>query len=484
MIPETPMRRAMSTTPGDSGTILANAPARRGWYQLEDRHAAMARGRAGTIAALGVAAAVAPLDMTGAQRVTAAVACIAALALHGVLAWVPSRWPRRLLSAVDAGLLVDALLIAVLASASGGPDSLATWLLSLFCLAVTLALGVGPGIKALVLSALVAGWLTTSDGGSTSDLIGASGPLLLALASTAIAGALAPVNERELRRRRERMATLHAASVAFVEAGDTAELAGIAEGAARALLPGWDVGVRLGDAPVEERRWREDGRVLLALPIVARERDAGRGRALGAITTSRPLPRVGRAVVRADAIVALRTLANALSAALVQQELLQRLERLSLSDPLTGLGNRRAFDDALAEETARARRARGSMGLVMLDVDHFKQFNDRHGHQAGDDALMAVARALAGEARTEDRACRIGGEEFALLLPGADRAMSAAVAERVRRAIEDSTAPAAAVTVSLGVASSQGDDPTALLALADARLYVAKAAGRNRVICD
>ena len=140
--------------------------------------------------------------------------------------------------------------------------------------------------------------------------------------------------------------------------------------------------------------------------------------------------------MRRESLTALRMLATALSAALVQRELLQRLEHLSMSDALTGLGNRRAFDEALEAEMARARRASGSMGLVILDVDHFKQFNDRHGHQAGDDALVTVARVLAGEARAEDRACRIGGEEFALLLPGADDATAATVAERVRRRIQ------------------------------------------------
>lgn len=472
----------MSTTPGDSARLLQNAPARRGWYQLEDRHAAMARGRAVVVIILAAVAAVAPLDMTGAQRLLAVAACAAAIALHALLAWVPSRWPRRLLSAVDVGLVVDAVLIGVLARLSGGSDSLAVWLLPLFCLAVTLALAIGPGVKALVLSALVVGWLTAAEGESTSALRDSVGPLVLAAAVVAVAGALAPVNERELRQRRERVATLHAASVAFVGADDPAALTGIAEDAARALLPGWDVTVRLGEDAIEERRWRAGGRAFFELPIVARGREEGSERSLGAITTSRPLPRTGRPTVRGDTVMALRTLATALSAALVQRDLLERLEHMSMSDPLTGLGNRRAFDEALTMEMARARRAHGSMGVVILDVDHFKQFNDRHGHQAGDDALVTVARVLAQEARAEDRACRIGGEEFALLLPGADDVAAAAVAERVRQAIETNSAPAAGVTVSMGVAASRGDDPRGLLATADARLYVAKAAGRNRVI--
>ncbi len=313
-----------------------------------------------------------------------------------------------------------------------------------------------------------------------------AGPLVLAVAVVAVAGAAGPVNERELRQSKKRMEALHAASVAFTGAEDDEALTAIAEDAARALLPGWDVVVRRGgdEDRTTERHWRADGRAFLELPIVGRRQEDGGERALGAITASRPLVRVGRTVVRRDAILELRMLATALSAALVQRDLLRRLEHLSMSDPLTGLGNRRAFDEALAVEMARARRAGGSMGVVILDVDHFKQFNDRHGHQAGDDALVTVAKVLAQEARAEDRACRIGGEEFALLLPGADDAAAAAVAERVRRAVEAAGAEPAGVTVSLGVAASRGDDPRGLLESADARLYVAKAAGRNRVVAS
>ncbi|MBJ7457306.1 MAG: GGDEF domain-containing protein [Thermoleophilia bacterium] len=281
------------------------------------------------------------------------------------------------------------------------------------------------------------------------------------------------------------MQALHTASVSFTGAEDDEALTAIAEDTARALLPGWQVDVRRGgEESTTERQWRADGRAFVELPVLGRRNEDGSEQALGAITASRPLVRLGPTVVRRDAVLELRMLAGALSAALVQRDLLRRLEHLSMSDPLTGLGNRRAFDEALEVEMARARRAGGSMGVVILDVDHFKQVNDRHGHQAGDDALVTVARVLAQEARAEDRACRIGGEEFALVLPGADDTAAAAVAERVRRAVEDAAAEPAGVTVSLGVAASRGDDPRGLLESADARLYVAKEAGRNRVVAS
>jgi diguanylate cyclase (GGDEF)-like protein len=123
------------------------------------------------------------------------------------------------------------------------------------------------------------------------------------------------------------------------------------------------------------------------------------------------------------------------------------------------------------------------VGLVMIDVDHFKRFNDRHGHQAGDEALVAVAEVLGTVARAGDRACRVGGEEFALVLPGADEAAAAAVAERVRAGIEASPPPAGPLTVSLGVAAARdGGGADRLVRDADLRLYAAKEAGRNRVV--
>lgn len=166
---------------------------------------------------------------------------------------------------------------------------------------------------------------------------------------------------------------------------------------------------------------------------------------------------------------------------------LAALADLALRDPLTGLPNRRAFDEALRREVARARRDRARLGVAVLDVDRFKDVNDRHGHAAGDVALAEVARRAAAALRAGDLLARVGGEELAALLPGADVAAAAEVAERVRRAVAAGPVRAGgqaiAVTVSLGCAElAPGDaDGGALFARADAQLYRAKNAGRNRV---
>lgn len=154
------------------------------------------------------------------------------------------------------------------------------------------------------------------------------------------------------------------------------------------------------------------------------------------------------------------------------------------TDPGTGLPNRRAFDAALARHLAHGRRTGSTFCLVLLDLDHFKAINDRHGHGAGDWVLRAVADLLERTFRKGDLVARLGGEEFAVLLPATDTAAACRAAETCRAAVashafrrEDFLLP---LTVSLGVASVQsGDDPGSLLDRADQAMYAAKRAGRN-----
>jgi diguanylate cyclase (GGDEF)-like protein len=175
------------------------------------------------------------------------------------------------------------------------------------------------------------------------------------------------------------------------------------------------------------------------------------------------------------------------------------LDELAVSDPGTGLRNARYFRARLREEQARTQRTGAPLSVVVMDVDHFKRVNDRFGHPVGDEVLVAVSRAITSTVRGGDTAAalqgtaaRMGGEEFALLLPDTDASQARAIAERVRRAVSDAAvhAPdgrAVRITISCGVASGRPvgiEGSQALYAAADAAMYRAKRAGRDRTCLD
>jgi diguanylate cyclase (GGDEF)-like protein len=169
----------------------------------------------------------------------------------------------------------------------------------------------------------------------------------------------------------------------------------------------------------------------------------------------------------------------------------EHLEQLALIDPLSGVANRRNFDETLARNWKEAVRHRRPLGLLMIDVDHFKLFNDRYGHVQGDACLRRVGKLLMNLAcRPGDLPARYGGEEFAVLLPGASLAGARIVAERLRHAVEElciahADSPLGQVTVSIGAASlvpSLGDSAKGLIEAADEGLYAAKRGGRNAVV--
>ena len=165
-----------------------------------------------------------------------------------------------------------------------------------------------------------------------------------------------------------------------------------------------------------------------------------------------------------------------------------RLEELSSRDGLTGLYNRREFEDRLREETQRARRYGKPLSVMLLDIDHFKEVNDRYGHQAGDETLIAVADLIRLSARPMDAVCRYGGEELAVILPETDASGAGIVAERIRASVAESLTVTPQgdeiqVTVSIGVAAfpRDGDTGPGLVKAADEALYAAKQEGRNLV---
>ena len=190
-------------------------------------------------------------------------------------------------------------------------------------------------------------------------------------------------------------------------------------------------------------------------------------------------------------VAVLRDISDRIEAERLLAESSSELERLATTDALTGVANRRRFDQELEREWGRSARDRIPLSLLMFDIDYFKRYNDSYGHNGGDDALKAVARAATGTLRrSADLAARWGGEEFAFLLPGTDLTGALLVAEAVRAAVEaleipHRDAPRGRLTVSVGVVTcypSLNQAPKNFIAEADANLYMAKRLGRNRVV--
>jgi diguanylate cyclase (GGDEF)-like protein len=166
----------------------------------------------------------------------------------------------------------------------------------------------------------------------------------------------------------------------------------------------------------------------------------------------------------------------------------ESLRLQAIRDPLTGLYNRRYMQEFLDRELRSARRKHRSLAVLMLDLDHFKRYNDKFGHTAGDTALAAIGQMLLRSVRTEDIACRFGGEEFAIILPECNLASALVRAEDIRKHILElrirSDAQASELTFSIGVSAfdETTDRIDLLLEFADEALYRAKREGRNRVV--
>ena len=197
---------------------------------------------------------------------------------------------------------------------------------------------------------------------------------------------------------------------------------------------------------------------------------------------------VGAISIRKDAFSGaagerLERFAGLVALAIANAESQRQLTELASRDPLTGVANRRVFTERLSEEISRARRHGVRLCLALFDIDHFKRVNDTFGHPAGDAVLIRMAEILAAQARSEDVVARIGGEEFAWILPETELDGAVTAVERVRLTVETEDFPeVGSLTVSCGIAAFDEDDPDRLTATADEALYRAKREGRNRCV--
>jgi diguanylate cyclase (GGDEF)-like protein len=226
--------------------------------------------------------------------------------------------------------------------------------------------------------------------------------------------------------------------------------------------------------------------VSMCIPLVAK------AETLGLFHLQRPAAAPGEPTTPAEYSDYKLRLAHAaaeqIAGAIANATLHEKLRAQAIRDPLTGLLNRRSLEESLAHELHRAQRRESKVGVLMLDIDHFKKWNDRHGHAAGDHVLREIARFLGQCTRKEDIVCRYGGEEITIVLADCSLANLRRRAEQICRGvrgvkIEFDGKPCGTVTVSVGAAlhPDHGQSPEELLRAADQALYRAKAAGRDRV---
>ena len=424
-------------------------------------------------------------------------------------------------------ILFDGVYLASVLALTGGPGSVLAFLVLVHVVAVTLLLSFRTGLKAALWHALLLfamSWLQRAgvvDEGPGTSAEQSAVIVTVALLLLAVASAwFSSLNEGQLRRGKTearilagmagRMAALRhpeelvqallvAVGDAFVgrrtvvvvhddDGGGTARAFTLAGGTLDEVASG---PAPIDDGPADAsptlaRRLVDDDQALLAralpgadnvvvVPLVVE------GRTLGSLAVEWGGGR--RMRVSAGTVALLGQLAAHAALALRTAALQAEIERLARTDALTGLPNRRVFQETLARELAVAARRGTSCGLVVLDVDHFKSVNDTHGHQAGDDVLRRIGAVLAEVCRGTDVAVRYGGEEFAVVVPDCTPPEALAVAERVRAAVAASPA-AVPVTMSAGVATFPADagDPTGLVAAADTALYQAKRQGRDRSV--
>jgi diguanylate cyclase (GGDEF)-like protein len=455
-----------------------------------------------------------------------------------LVAAIVSEWVRRSMGvralwAIGGMLLVDGVYLAWATYATTGPESPLRFLIYLHIVAGTLLASYRTSLKLALWHTLLffvvvyaqAGGLLGVGGGDLASLPGGRrfGSLasfnIMALWGMALGtAAFSSLVERELRRQKVELQAL--ASMAGeldrkMKPTETGEILlerlsrsfGFARGVVLASPEGGDLalvaqsGARApsedhrGVDPVVERAWatREvvlakrldpsidprlatmlpDARNLLIVPLFAE------GNPIGVVALERG---GGARHIRRWAVSMVHQFASHGALALHNGWLLEEVRRMAETDPLTELANRRVFHRSLERELARAARSGQQVSLLILDADHFKDYNDRFGHRAGDELLQSLARALAEHSRAFDTVARYGGEEFAVILPECSVEEALSVAERLRL-VASGLEGRAPVTLSGGVATYpvHGRDSAALIEAADAALYESKRTGRDRL---
>jgi diguanylate cyclase (GGDEF)-like protein len=434
---------------------------------------------------------------------------------------------ERWLTLMSWMLLLDGAFLALATTITGGARSPLLFLMFFDVLAVTLLASYRSGIKIAIWSALLlfaghaavrAGAITSTE--PTDDLEAALGATAF-LAVAVAAAACSALNERALRNSRAQLASiveldaeLARAATARTVATALARSATVRLGFARAAAvvrhdDGWvyaiaaatkgsgeagsviDVGMcgppRITESgggqpdPQLLRTLDPDGLLTTLLPdaeCVVLAPVAVDGEALGVVAAEW---RDGRARIPALTVESLARAASHAALSLRHQALLAEVQRLATHDPLTGLANRRVFEETLERELNRAARTDQPLTLLVVDVDHFKKVNDTHGHPAGDGVLRAVAAALASNTKGFDLVVRFGGDEFAVVVPGCGPADAGELADRLRGAVSrEINPPGESVSIGWSVFPAHADDPVGLLAAADDGLYAAKRAGRAR----
>jgi two-component system cell cycle response regulator len=466
------------------------------------------------------------------QRSFVFVACVA-LGYVSVAWSLEAVWRllnRRGLWLFGALLIIDGIYLAAATYLCGGSAGPVRYLVLVYLTAVTLLGSYRTGLKVALWQSLMqlsvfyaqkGGFLKRFSNRAATDTewYGLVAFIFALWALTLTTATLAAVNERELRRRRFELEQLAQMGRDLEDANDPLSVGDVLLEAltdtfgfrrmalfeviddaprmltARGLLDAVVADFSLGEHSVlrvaNERRetmlvaqideavdpWlaaiMPEARNLAVVPLIA---DGVVG-VLVAETGERAGARIERRVIATT-----ERYAGHAALAVRNANLLARVQQMAVTDGLTQLSNRRAFDRSLDRELSRAARTDGRLSVVLLDIDHFKLLNDNHGHVVGDAVLRQVSHALQLCGREYDTIARYGGEEFAAVLPGCSSGLALQVAERLRLAVQDG-ATDVKVTASCGVATYpyDGIDVAALLSAADRALYASKRAGRNQV---